>query len=145
MVLGKQCVFCEIVRGEKPETGVFFEDDLCMGLMDIAPLRHGHALLIPKTHYETLKELPTDLLQPLMLNAQRITRAVEVAFGADGSFSGYNTHVSQSVPHFHLHIVPRTFDDKLFSGGRWTRHPYSSEKVAAEYRDKLKDALDAQR
>jgi histidine triad (HIT) family protein len=137
------CVFCQIVRGERPETGVFFEDDLCLGLMDIAPLRHGHALLIPKVHYETIKDLPAELLQPFMNNAQRITRAVEIAFDADGSFSGYNTHVSQSVPHFHLHIVPRTFGDKLFSGGRWTRIPYKTDAIAAEYRDKLRGVLES--
>ena len=139
----KRCVFCEIVCGERSESWVFFEDDLCLGLMDIAPLKPGHALLLPKAHHETIKDLPIELLQPLMLNAQRITRAVEIAFDADGSFSGYNTHVSQSVPHFHMHIVPRKFDDKLFSGGRWTRIPYKSDKIAAEYRDKLKAAMDS--
>jgi histidine triad (HIT) family protein len=136
------CVFCKIIRGERPDNGVFFEDDLCIGLMDIAPLRHGHALLLPKMHYETIKDLPQDLLQPLMINAQRIARAVEIAFDADGSFSGYNTHVSQSVPHFHMHIVPRKFGDKLFSGGRWMRFPYKTDAIAAEYRDKLRAALE---
>jgi histidine triad (HIT) family protein len=143
-VTAKRCVFCEIVHGERAESGVFFEDDVCLGLMDIAPLKPGHALLLPKPHYETIKDLPIELLQPLMLNAQRIARAVEIAFEADGSFSGYNTHVSQSVPHFHMHIVPRNFDDKLFSGGRWIRHPYASNDIAAGYRDKLKAAMDAQ-
>jgi histidine triad (HIT) family protein len=137
------CVFCQIIRGERPDNGVFFEDDHCIGLMDIAPLRHGHALLLPKTHYETIKDLPVELLQPLMINAQRIARAVEIAFEADGSFSGYNTHVSQSVPHFHMHIVPRTYGDKLFSGGRWIRHPYKTDAIAAEFRDKLRTVLES--
>lgn len=139
--MSKRCVFCEIIRGARAESGVFFEDDLCIGLMDIAPLKPGHALLLPKAHHETIKDLPADLLQPLMINAQRIAKAVEIAFEADGSFSGYNTHVSQSVPHFHMHIVPRKFGDKLFGGGRWIRHPYKSPELAAEYRDKLKAAM----
>ena len=140
---GESCVFCEIVRGERPESGVFFEDELCLGLMDIVPLKPGHALLLPRAHHETVKNLPVGLLQPLMINAQRIARAVEIAFDADGSFSGYNTHVSQSVPHFHMHIVPRKFGDKLFSGGRWMRFPYKSEEIAAEHRDTLKAAMDS--
>jgi histidine triad (HIT) family protein len=138
----KACVFCEIIQGKKPDTGVFYQDEYCIGLMDIRPLKPGHAMLIPKMHYETIKDLPIELLQPLMIDAQRIARAVEIAFEADGSFSGYNTRVSQSVPHFHMHIVPRKFGDKLFAGGRWLRLPYKSEDVANEFRDKLKSAME---
>ncbi len=134
------CIFCRIVRGEAP-ADVFFEDERTLGFLDIAPLKPGHALLIPKAHYETVKELPVDLIGPFFRNAQRLARAVEIAFDADGSFSGYNTHVSQSVPHFHLHVVPRKYGDRLFAGGRWVRHPYADRTTAERLRDGLREAM----
>jgi histidine triad (HIT) family protein len=139
-VASSSCTFCRIVSGDLP-ADTFFEDEFTLGLLDIAPLKPGHALLIPTVHYETIKDLPPDLIGRFFHTAQLLAKAVEVAFAADGSFSGYNTHVSQSVPHFHLHVVPRTFGDKLFSGGRWVRHPYPDRETPERLRDQLKTAM----
>lgn len=136
----EDCVFCRIVRREVPAE-IFFEDECCLGFLDIRPLKPGHALLIPKPHYETIKEMPDKLLGTLFHDAKLLASAVETAFDADGSFSGYNTTVSQSVPHFHLHVVPRTFKDKLFSGGRWIRKPYQDPEEPGQLRARLQTAM----
>lgn len=137
------CVFCRIIAGEENRKDIFWEDDVAIGLLDIRPLKPGHALLIPKDHYVTLKDLPTEIIGPLFIRAARLNRAVEVAFSADGSFSGYNTHVSQSVDHFHLHVVPRTFGDKLFAGGKWVRIRVKDAEAQRERRDHLAAAMTA--
>jgi histidine triad (HIT) family protein len=135
------CIFCRIIAGEVDRENVFWEDEVAIGLLDHRPLKPGHALLIPKAHYVTIKDLPRDLLGPFFDRAAVLARAVEVAFDADGSFSGYNTHVSQSVDHFHLHVVPRTFGDKLFSGGKWLRIPVKDKEVQRQWRDALGEAM----
>jgi histidine triad (HIT) family protein len=137
------CVFCRIIAGEEDRKDVFWEDDIAIGLLDIRPLKPGHALLIPKDHYVTLKDLPSEMIGPIFIRAACLNRAVEVAFGADGSFSGYNTHVSQSVDHFHLHVVPRTFGDKLFAGGKWVRIRVKDAEAQRERRDHLAAAMTA--
>jgi len=135
------CIFCRIIAGEEDRGNVFWEDDVAVGLMDHRPLKPGHALLIPRAHYATVKDLPHDLIGPLFERAAVLNRAVEVALGADGSFSGYNTHVSQSVDHFHLHVVPRTFGDKLFSGGRWVRRRIKDVAEHHAQRDALGNTM----
>lgn len=135
------CIFCRIIAGHEDRENVFWEDDVAVGVMDHRPLKPGHALLIPKAHYVTIKDLPSDLIGPLFERAAILTRAVEIAFEADGSFSGYNTHVSQSVDHFHLHVVPRRFGDKLFSGGRWVRQPIRDVDQQRARRDTLGRAM----
>jgi histidine triad (HIT) family protein len=135
------CLFCPIIAGDADRENVFWEDDVAVGLMDHRPLKPGHALLIPRAHYVTIKDLPHGLIGPLFERAAVLNRAVEVAFGADGSFSGYNTHVSQSVDHFHLHVVPRTFGDKLFSGGRWVRQPIRDVAAHHAQRDALGNTM----
>jgi histidine triad (HIT) family protein len=135
------CIFCRIIAGEVDRENVFWEDEVAIGLLDHRPLKPGHALLIPKAHYVTIKDLPRDLLGPFFDRAAVLARAVEVAFDADGSFSGYNTHVSQSVDHFHLHVVPRTFGDKLFSGGKWVRIAVKDKEVQRQRRDALGEAM----
>lgn len=135
------CVFCQIIIGERDREFVFWEDDIAIGLLDHRPLKPGHALLIPKAHFVTIKDLPADLIGPLFRRAALLNRAVEIAFEVDGSFSGYNTTVSQSVDHFHLHVVPRTFGDKLFSGGKWTRIPIKNRDRQRSRRDALGAAM----
>ncbi len=135
------CIFCRIIAGDADRENVFWEDDVAVGVLDHRPLKPGHALLIPKAHYVTLKDMPADVIGPLFERAAALNRAVEVAFDADGSFSGYNTHVSQSVDHFHLHVVPRTFGDKLFSGGKWVRIPIRDPKAQLSRRDALGAAM----
>jgi histidine triad (HIT) family protein len=119
------CIFCRIIGGEIPSHKVF-EDDVTLAFLDHRPLFPGHCLLVPKTHYETLLDLPTTLFTPLMANAQLLARAVERGLEAHGSFVALNNRISQSVPHLHIHIVPRRRKDGL-KGFFWPRQPYKDE------------------
>ncbi|MEO8128659.1 MAG: HIT family protein [Bryobacteraceae bacterium] len=120
------CVFCRIVSGEIPAHKVY-EDDVSIVFLDNGPLFPGHCLVTPKLHVETLADLPSDLVQPVFANAQLIARAVERGLGADGSFVAVNNRISQSVPHLHVHVVPRRKKDGL-KGFFWPRQPYRDEQ-----------------
>lgn len=133
----RSCVFCRIISSDADRANVFWEDDVALGLLNHRPLKAGHTLLMPKGHYATMKDLPTDLIGPVFQRAALLNQAVEHAFDADGSFSCYNTQVSQSVDHFHVHIVPRTFGDKLFSGGKWRRQRTPAPDAQRNRRDAL--------
>ena len=111
------CIFCKVAKKELAAT-VVFEDELTIAFLDHRPLFHGHCLLVPKEHFETLADLPAKLIAPFFENAQLLSRAVEAAMGAQGTFVAMNNRVSQSVPHLHVHIVPRRKGDGLkgFSG-----------------------------
>ena len=111
---------------EKPFAPVVFQDATSVAFLDHRPLFPGHTLLIPKQHYETLADLPASLLQPYFAGAQLLARAVELALQADGTFVGINNRVSQSVPHLHIHIVPRRKGDGL-RGFFWPRQKYNNE------------------
>src|SRR5262249_27235498 len=100
----------------------------------------GHVLVIPREHHETLLDLPTDLLAPVFGAAQRVARAVEQARGADGSFVAINNRISQSVPHLHVHVVPRRKGDGL-RGFFWPRTPYKDEAEAEEVAESIRRAL----
>jgi histidine triad (HIT) family protein len=104
------CVFCRIVAGELPAAMVL-EDDLVVGFLDSRPLFPGHVLVIPRAHHETLSDLPAELLEPLFGAVQRIATALPAALDADGTFVAENNVVSQSVPHLHVHVVPRRRKD----------------------------------
>src|SRR5712691_5433659 len=97
------CTFCGIVRGETP-ANVVFEDEVSIAFLDHRPLFPGHCILIPKAHFQTFVDLPTDLITPLFANAQLLAKGVEQAMEAEGTFVAINNRVSQSVPHFHIHI-----------------------------------------
>jgi histidine triad (HIT) family protein len=122
------CTFCEIVTGARPAHRVF-EDDSCAAFLDARPVFVGHTLLVPRAHHETLADLPIALVAPVFAAAQRLARAVEAALGADGSFVAVNNRVSQSVPHLHVHVVPRKKKDGL-RGFFWPRQKYASEEDA---------------
>lgn len=111
---------------------VVFEDELSIAFLDHRPLFIGHTLLIPKAHYETLSDLPAALVGPFFANVQLLTRAVEQGLRAEGSFVALNNRVSQSVPHLHVHIVPRRKKDGL-RGFFWPRQAHPDE-------DKMRDA-----
>lgn len=111
-----------------------------MVLLDYRPVFPGHCLVIPKQHYETLPDLPVELLAPLFQEVQRVARAVETALGAEGSFVAVNNRVSQSVPHLHVHVVPRRRKDGL-KGFFWPRQSYRDEQHMVEVRDLLRQAL----
>jgi histidine triad (HIT) family protein len=133
------CVFCAIIRGEVPAFRVL-EDETCIAFLDARPVFHGHTLLVPRVHYETLGDLPAELLSPVFANAQRLARAVEAGLGAAGSFVAVNNKVSQSVPHLHVHVVPRKPKDGL-KGFFWPRTKYASDSEAEEIAARLRAAL----
>jgi histidine triad (HIT) family protein len=138
----KGCIFCSIVRGEAA-AAVVFEDDISMAILDHRPLLQGHCLLMPKTHVETLPDLPADLAGPLLRNAQLLCRAVERGLEAQGSFLAVNNKISQSVPHLHLHIVPRWKGDGLFSVKLlWKRSPYKDEATRRSVQGKIQRAVE---
>jgi histidine triad (HIT) family protein len=120
------CLFCRIAAGEEAAE-VVFEDDVSLAFLDNRPLFHGHSLLIPRDHHVTLADLPPKLLAPLFANAQLLSRAIPDATGKPGSFVALNNVVSQSVPHLHVHVVPRKQKDGL-RGFFWPRTKYASEK-----------------
>jgi histidine triad (HIT) family protein len=119
------CTFCAIAAGELPAAVVVDEPDV-MGFLDLRPVFPGHVLLVPRTHVETLPELPPSQLPVLFGAAQRVAAAVLPALGADGTFVAVNNRVSQSVPHLHVHVVPRRFKDGL-RGFFWPRQKYDSD------------------
>ncbi len=126
------CPFCQIAFAA-PKAAIVFQDDFSLAFLDHKPLFEGHALLIPKQHFETLEDLPPELAQLLMLNAQRLSKAVQQAMRAEGTFVAINNRVSQSVPHFHIHVVPRRKGDGL-RGFFWPRTKYSSADRMEEVR-----------
>jgi histidine triad (HIT) family protein len=116
------CKFCEIAS----QSVIVFEDSISLGFLDHRPLFPGHVLLIPKEHYETLGDLPQNLIGPFFANVQRLARAVERGMRAEGTFVAINNRVSQSVPHLHVHIVPRKKGDGL-RGFFWPRQKYEDD------------------
>lgn len=137
----KSCTFCQIVAGEIPAHVVLDEPDL-LGFLDTRPVFKGHVLLVTREHVDALPELPARLREPLLEATQRLARAVVDGLGAQGSFIATNTVVSQSVPHLHVHVVPRTKGDGL-RGFFWPRTKYTSDAEAAEYASHLATALES--
>src|SRR5437764_11073092 len=133
------CAFCRIIHGEE-EAPVVFEDDLSLAFLDHRPLFPGHCLLVPKAHVETLADLPAPLVGPLFQNAQLLERAIEEGLGADGTFVAINNRVSQSVPHLHIHLVPRHRKDGL-KGFFWPRQRYKDEAALLQIQETLRSAV----
>jgi histidine triad (HIT) family protein len=133
------CLFCRIVAGDAPAHRVLDETDV-VGFLDARPVFKGHVLLVPRTHYDTLADLPEQLFAPFLGAAQRVAEAVRTALGAQGSFVAMNNVVSQSVPHLHIHVVPRTKGDGL-RGFFWPRTKYADDAEAADYATRLRAAL----
>ncbi len=119
---------------------IIFEDELFIAFLDKHPLFIGHTLLAPKNHYQTLYDLPDELLQPLFSLTKKIGKAVEIAMEAKGSFIAINNTISQSIPHLHIHIVPRNKQDGL-KGFFWPRTHYQNEAQVLETRDKIIETL----
>lgn len=117
-----------------------YEDGVSMAFLDARPLFAGHVLLAPREHIETFAELPPPLVAPLFQSAQRLSRAVETAMNAEGTFVAMNNRVSQSVPHLHIHIVPRRKGDGL-KGFFWPRSKYASDEQAAQTAEAIRKAL----
>jgi histidine triad (HIT) family protein len=125
-------VFCQIIAGAQP-AAIVFESDATVAFLDHRPLMPGHVLVVPRAHYVTLSDLPVEEVGPFFRTVQRIASAVEQAMQADGSFVAINIKISQSVPHLHVHVVPRRKGDGLFGKTfQWTRHPYPTEAAMRE-------------
>lgn len=133
------CRFCRIIQGALPAS-VVFGDDLCLAFLDHRPLFPGHLLLVPRQHHATLTDLPAPLVAPLFGTARLLARAVEEGLGAEGTFVAVNNRVSQSVPHLHIHIVPRRKGDGL-KGFFWPRHPYPDEAAIRQVQERLVAAI----
>ena len=133
------CAFCTIIDGSAGADVVYETPDL-IAFLDHKPLFRGHVLLVPKEHLRLLSDLPPALVAPFFETAQRLERAVEDGLGADGSMILINNVVSQSVPHLHLHVIPRNKGDGLrFWLG--PRHPYDDAHPAEAYAEKIRAAL----
>jgi histidine triad (HIT) family protein len=133
------CVFCEIAAG-KIAADVVFKDEMSVAFLDARPLFPGHVLLAPREHFVTLPDLPAELVGPFFQNAQRLVRAVQEACDAPGCFVAQNNVVSQSVPHLHVHIVPRRPKDGL-KGFFWPRMSYESDEHRRDVADAIRRAL----
>jgi histidine triad (HIT) family protein len=133
------CIFCDIVSG-KLAAHVVLENNDAVAFLDKSPLQLGHVLLIPKRHIVTFAELPPEQTGDFFKVGQMLSLAAEKAMSADGTFVAMNNKVSQSVPHLHLHIVPRKKGDGL-KGFFWPRKKYASDDDAAEVARRIKEAL----
>jgi histidine triad (HIT) family protein len=136
---GNDCIFDEIIAGTRPGFFVLDEPEL-VGFLDVRPVFEGHTLVVPRQHVSTIGELPAGLLGPLLEAGRRVAAAQRTALGADGTLFLLNDVVSQSVPHVHLHLVPRRRGDGL-RGFLWPRSRYPDDAAAAAVAERLRDAL----
>jgi histidine triad (HIT) family protein len=132
------CIFCDIGAGTAP-ADVVLDTDGILAFLDIRPIFRGHTLVVPREHVDSLVELPDPLVGPLFTHVRRVARAVERALEADGSLVAVNNRVTQSVPHLHVHVVPRSHGD-IVRGVLRMRRKYG-EGAAAEYARRLREAL----
>jgi histidine triad (HIT) family protein len=133
------CLFCAIAAGEVPASIVYRDDDVA-AFLDARPVFKGHVLVVPRKHVPTLLDVPVAALGTLFAAVQRIARAVEAGVGADGTFVAMNNKVSQSVPHLHVHVVPRKKKDGL-RGFFWPRVTYADDAEREAFAAKIRDAL----
>jgi len=133
------CVFCAIVAGTVPAFKVIDSPD-GVGFLDTRPVFKGHVLVVPRPHVEQLTDLPPDQMSGYFGLVQRVARVVPATLGASGTFVAINNIVSQSVPHLHTHVVPRTKGDGL-RGFFWPRHKYASDEEARDYATRIAKAL----
>ncbi len=136
----RDCAFCAVVAGTEQHS--LYRDDDAVAFLDRAPVIKGHTLVVTAVHYETIEEMPDDRLRPLFALVKRVSVAFRTALGAEGSLLLSNTRISQSVPHVHVHVLPRRRGDRLFSPGRslWMRQRYV-EGEAQTIAQKLRSAL----
>ena len=133
------CRFCAIVAGDE-RAHVVFEDEISIAFLDHRPLFPGHALLVPREHFETIWDLPDELVGPLFTNAKSLSAAIRTAMASEGAFVALNNVVSQSVPHLHVHVVPRRRKDGL-RGFFWPRQRYADEAEADAVAVRIRDSL----
>ena len=133
------CKFCLITRHET-EGRIVFEDEISAVFLDRRPLFRGHCLVVPVEHYETLDDLPSNIMGPLFKNVQMVSIAVRQAMGGDGTFVAINNKVSQSVPHLHVHVVPRKMKDGL-RGFFWPRQSYPDAETELSVQNAIKKEI----
>ena len=134
------CLFCQIASGALAAP-IVFEDDHSLAFLDHRPLFPGHCLVIPRLHLETMGDLPASQIGPLFGTAQTLCLAMEEGLGSEGSFLAVNNRVSQSVPHLHIHVVPRRKKDGL-RGFFWPRGKYRDESEVEIFRVSLGKAVE---
>jgi histidine triad (HIT) family protein len=135
------CLFCRIARHELA-ANIVVERPSTLVFLDHRPVFPGHCLVVTRTHYDTMLDVPADLLGELFAEAQRVARALESGLAAEGSFVAVNNRVSQSVPHVHVHVVPRKRKDGL-KGFFWPRQKYESDEAARATCEAIRAALSA--
>ena len=135
------CLFCRILSGDE-KAEIVLDEPHAMAFLDYRPVFPGHCLLVPRDHHETLADLPEPLVGGLFATARRLAVAVEAAMEAEGSFVAMNNRVSQSVPHFHVHVVPRRRKDGL-RGFFWPRSRYADDAEAEAVAERVRAALRA--
>lgn len=140
MIVDPSCLFCRIVAGDEA-AAVVFADEVAVAFLDRSPLFKGHTLIVPREHHETLGELPAHLVEPLFARARSLAQLMESELGAAGSFVAMNNRVSQSVPHLHIHVVPRNRKDGL-KGFFWPRQRYGGPEEMVAYAARLASAYD---
>ena len=138
--MAASCTFCAIISGNVA-AHLVLEDDVAVAFLDHRPVFKGHVLLAPREHIETLADLPDSLIEPVFHRARAMARAVERGLEADGTFVAINNRVSQSVPHMHVHIVPRRRKDGL-RGFFWPRTKYAGDDEMTEYATRIRSALE---
>lgn len=129
------CVFCGIAAKDVAAQ-IVYEDADSVAFLDTHPVFPGHVLLCPREHYVTLADLPSGLVGPMFLTTQMLAKAVENAVAAEGTFIAINNRVSQTVPHLHIHVVPRRRKDGL-KGFFWPRQPYKDNAAREAVRDAI--------
>ena len=134
------CIFCKIANGDI-KADVVEEDEDTVTFLDASPVFPGHLLIVPRRHFETLADLPDNLLAPVFLQARRATQAVVAALGAEGSFMAVNNKISQTVPHLHVHVIPRRKGDGL-KGFCWPRRSYTDDAHRQDFVSRLKEAFE---
>ncbi len=134
------CKFCAFVKGEKSVNAVF-EDETTFAFMDYKPIFYGHCLVVPKEHFETIMDVPDELVSKLFKNAKILSAAVKKSMSSEGILIIINNTISQSVPHLHIHIIPRKKGDGL-KGFMWPRRLYESDKQAEDIRLNIKKEVD---
>ncbi|MEU4835871.1 HIT family protein [Streptosporangium sp. NPDC023615] len=133
-----ECLFCAVVAGERPAT-VVLSDDVTVAFLDTRPVFKGHVLVVPRTHVETLTDLPVPLVGPFFERVRAVASAVERGLEAGGTFVAMNNRISQSVPHLHVHVVPRNRKDGL-RGFFWPRTKYDDLAEAESYARRVREA-----
>ena len=137
--MAADCKFCAIVA-ESIDAHLVFDDEISLAFLDHRPLFPGHSLLLPREHHETLADLPEELVGPFFANVQLLSVAIRDAMEAQGSFVAMNNVVSQSVPHLHVHVVPRNRKDGL-RGFFWPRRKYESEEHVLQTAEAIRAAV----